>query len=57
MRTRLDPQHLLPLKGCFWGVQIIDKPRGKASLMGAARRFEQAVGISMRLPLTPRTGG
>ena len=39
------------------GVQIMGKPRGEASLLRAARRFEQAVGISTQIPIAPRTGG
>jgi len=37
------------------GVQIVGKPRGEAALLRAARRFEQAVGISRQLPINPRT--
>jgi amidase len=36
------------------GVQIMGKPRGEASLLRIAKRFEEAVGISMQLPITPR---
>jgi len=39
------------------GVQIMGKPRGEASLLRVAKRFEQAVGISPQLPINPRTGG
>ncbi len=38
------------------GVQIMGKPRGEAALLRAAKRFEQAVGISTQLPITPREG-
>ena len=38
------------------GVQIMGKPRGEAALLRAAKRFEQAVGISGQLPITPRKG-
>ncbi len=37
------------------GVQIVGKPRGEASLLRAARHFEQAVGIARLLPINPRT--
>jgi amidase len=36
------------------GIQIMGKPRGEAALLRAAKRFEQAVGISTQLPITPR---
>lgn len=39
------------------GVQIMGKPRGEAALLRAARRFEQAVGISNQLPINPRKKG
>ena len=38
------------------GVQIMGKPRGEASLLRVAKHFEQAVGISTQLPITPRDG-
>ena len=38
------------------GVQIMGKPRGEAALLRTAKRFEQAVGISTQLPITPREG-
>ena len=38
------------------GVQIMGKPRGEAALLRVAKRFEQAVGISTQLPITPREG-
>ena len=38
------------------GIQIMGKPRGEASLLRVAKRFEQAVGISIQLPITPRDG-
>ena len=38
------------------GIQIMGKPRGEASLLRVAKRFEQAVGISTQLPITPRDG-
>ena len=38
------------------GIQIMGKPRGEASLLRVAKRFEQAVGISTQLPITPRNG-
>ena len=38
------------------GVQITGKPRGEAALLRVAKRFEQAVGISTLLPITPREG-
>jgi amidase len=38
------------------GVQIMGKPRGEASLLRVAKRFEQAIGISAQLPITPRPG-
>jgi len=38
------------------GVQIMGKPRGEAALLRVAKLFEQAVGISTRLPITPREG-
>ncbi|MDB4169419.1 amidase family protein [Planktomarina sp.] len=43
-------------KGLPVGVQIMGKPRGEASLLRVAKRFEQAVGISAQLPIDPRTG-
>jgi amidase len=36
------------------GVQIMGKPRGEAALLRIAKQFEEAVGISMQLPITPR---
>ena len=36
------------------GIQIMGKPRGEAALLRSAKRFEQAVGISTQLPITPR---
>jgi amidase len=39
------------------GVQIVGKPRGEAALLRAARRFEEALGISKQLPINPRTKG
>jgi amidase len=39
------------------GVQIMGKPRGEAALLRAAKRFEQVVGISTQLPITPRSVG
>ena len=36
------------------GVQIMGKPRGEAALLRAAKRFEQAIGISNQLPINPR---
>ncbi len=36
------------------GVQIMGKPRGEAKLLSVAKRFEEAVGISVQLPITPR---
>lgn len=38
------------------GVQIMGKPRGEAALLRAAGRFEEAVGISHQVPISPRTG-
>ena len=38
------------------GVQIMGKPRGEAALLRAAKRLEQAIGISSQLPIMPRTG-
>ena len=43
-------------KGLPVGVQIMGKPRGEASLLRVAKRFEQAVGISAQLPIDPRIG-
>jgi len=39
------------------GVQIMGRPRGEAALLRAARRFEQAIGVSSLLPIDPRTDG
>ena len=36
------------------GVQIMGKPRGEAALLLVAKRFEQAIGISAKLPITPQ---
>lgn len=36
------------------GVQIMGKPRGEAALLRFAKHFEQAIGISSQLPITPR---
>ena len=36
------------------GVQSMGKPRGEAALLVAAKRFEQAIGISTQLPITPQ---
>ena len=36
------------------GVQIMGKPRGEAALLVAAKRFEQAIGISAQLPILPK---
>ena len=37
------------------GVQIMGKPRGEAALLQVAKKFEQAIGISNQLPITPKT--
>ena len=39
------------------GVQIMGKPRGEAALLGAAKLFEEATGISTKVPIDPRAGG
>ena len=44
-------------KGLPVGVQIMGKPRGEAALLGAAKIFEEATGISKQVPIDPRTGG
>ena len=36
------------------GIQIMGKPRGEAALLLVAKRFEQAIGISAKLPITPQ---
>ena len=36
------------------GFQIMGKPRGEAALLLVAKRFEQAIGISAKLPITPQ---
>ena len=36
------------------GVQIMGKPRGEAALLQVAKQFEQAIGISNKLPITPK---
>jgi len=41
-------------KGLPVGVQIMGKPRGEAALLLVAKRFEQAIGISAKLPITPQ---
>jgi amidase len=41
-------------EGLPFGVQIMGKPRGEAALLRAAKRFEQTVGISTQVPITPR---
>jgi amidase len=38
------------------GIQIMGNPRGEAALLRAAKRFEQAVGTSAKLPIMPREG-
>ena len=38
------------------GIQIMGNPTGEAALLRAAKRFEQAVGISTQLPITPQEG-
>lgn len=37
------------------GMQMMGKPRGEAALLRAARRFEQALGISRQLPINPKS--
>ena len=37
------------------GVQIMGKPRGELALLQVAKQFEQAIGISNQLPITPKT--
>ena len=37
------------------GIQIMGKPRGEAALLQVAKQFEQAIGISNKLPITPKT--
>ncbi|NCX59190.1 MAG: hypothetical protein EBW90_12515 [Rhodobacteraceae bacterium] len=37
------------------GVQIMGKPRGELALLQVAKQFEQAIGISNKLPITPKT--
>ena len=37
------------------GLQIMGKPRGEAALLQVAKQFEQAIGISNQLPITPKT--
>ena len=37
------------------GVQIMGKPRGEAALLQVAKQFEQAIGMSNKLPITPKT--
>ncbi len=37
------------------GVQIVGKPRGEASLLRVARRFEEALELPSNLPINPRT--
>lgn len=44
-------------KGLPVGVQIMGKPRGEAALLGAAKLFEEATGISKQVPIEPRRGG
>ena len=39
------------------GVQIMGKPRGEAALLGAAKIFEEATGISKQVPIDPRMVG
>ena len=41
-------------KGLPVGVQIMGKPRGEAALLLVSKRFEQAIGISAKLPITPQ---
>ena len=41
-------------KGLPVGVQIMGKPRGEAALLGAAKLFEEATGISNQVPIDPR---
>ncbi len=36
------------------GIQIMGKPRGEGELLLAAKRFEQAIGISEQLPILPK---
>ena len=36
------------------GIQIMGKPRGEAALLQMAKQFEQAIGISNQLPITPK---
>ena len=36
------------------GIQIMGKPRGEGELLLAAKRFEQAIGISAQLPILPK---
>ena len=36
------------------GVQIMGKPRGEVALLQVAKQFEQAIGISNQLPITPQ---
>ena len=44
-------------KGLPVGVQIMGKPRGEAALLGAAKLFEEATGISRKVPIDPRMVG
>ena len=44
-------------KGLPVGVQIMGKPRGEAALLGAAKLFEEATGISRKVPIDPRIVG
>ena len=44
-------------KGLPVGVQIMGKPRGEAALLGAAKIFEEATGISKQVPIDPRMVG